>query len=291
MASASEELDRAIQLYQEARYEDALGVLDALSKDGGAPEPERRAVMEYSALCLLALGRSADAERLVENLLAKQPQYRPSSKDLSPRLTTLIVSVRNRQLPSLVRERYRAGRASFDRKAAGEAERHFRAVISLLDHPDVEAGVRDSLSDVRELASGFLAIIENAKAVALVAPLPDVKGPVSTPPPAPAAPPPSFFGSEDRDVVPPAVLRQDIPGWLPAFGPLPSGPRYGVLEVMVGVNGRVERATLTRAAHPRYDQLLLTAARNWKYHPATRDGNPVRYRKVIQVTLVDRSAR
>ena len=39
---------------------------------------------------------------------------------------------------------------------------------------------------------------------------------------------------------------------------------------------------------PLYDPLLLSAAKGWKYRPATRDGQPVRFRKIIQVTLEGR---
>ena len=34
-----------------------------------------------------------------------------------------------------------------------------------------------------------------------------------------------------------------------------------------------------------YDTLLVNAAREWKYRPATMNGTPVRFRKLIQVTL------
>jgi hypothetical protein len=36
---------------------------------------------------------------------------------------------------------------------------------------------------------------------------------------------------------------------------------------------------------PRYDQQLLAAAKEWRYSPATLDGQPVRYRKLIEITV------
>jgi hypothetical protein len=36
---------------------------------------------------------------------------------------------------------------------------------------------------------------------------------------------------------------------------------------------------------PRYDYIALEAARNWKYKPATVLGSPVKYRKIVQVTI------
>jgi hypothetical protein len=34
-----------------------------------------------------------------------------------------------------------------------------------------------------------------------------------------------------------------------------------------------------------YDPLLMTAARDWRYRPATAGGVPVKYRKLIQVVI------
>jgi len=31
--------------------------------------------------------------------------------------------------------------------------------------------------------------------------------------------------------------------------------------------------------------MLLSAATNWRYTPALRDGTPVKYRKLIQITF------
>ena len=39
------------------------------------------------------------------------------------------------------------------------------------------------------------------------------------------------------------------------------------------------------AIHPMYDKLLLNAVRDWKYRPATVNGTPVRFRKVVQISL------
>jgi outer membrane biosynthesis protein TonB len=34
-----------------------------------------------------------------------------------------------------------------------------------------------------------------------------------------------------------------------------------------------------------YDQALLRAARDWKFQPARRQGQPVRYLKVVEIHL------
>ena len=37
--------------------------------------------------------------------------------------------------------------------------------------------------------------------------------------------------------------------------------------------------------HPIFDSQLIQAAKDWRYKPATLDGKPVRYRKLVQVTI------
>jgi TonB family protein len=66
---------------------------------------------------------------------------------------------------------------------------------------------------------------------------------------------------------------------------MPTG--RGVLEVVVTENGDVESANLRQPMTPVYDHLVLSAAKGWKYHPATKNGQPVRYKKLIQVTLMN----
>jgi protein TonB len=58
-----------------------------------------------------------------------------------------------------------------------------------------------------------------------------------------------------------------------------------LLEVIVDEQGRVTNLTLRMGIHPMYDPQLLAAAREWRYKPATVDGTPVKFRKVIQITV------
>jgi len=37
--------------------------------------------------------------------------------------------------------------------------------------------------------------------------------------------------------------------------------------------------------NPRYDLIVLTAAKSWKYQPATLNGTPVKFRKLINISL------
>ena len=49
--------------------------------------------------------------------------------------------------------------------------------------------------------------------------------------------------------------------------------------------GIVESATLRLSVNPQYDAVVLAAAKTWLYRPASLDGSPVKYRKMIQIVL------
>jgi hypothetical protein len=61
--------------------------------------------------------------------------------------------------------------------------------------------------------------------------------------------------------------------------------RQGLLDVVIDERGVVENAMLRQPIDPRYDDLLLAAARTWRYTPAIKDGRPVKFVKRIQVVV------
>ncbi len=62
----------------------------------------------------------------------------------------------------------------------------------------------------------------------------------------------------------------------------------GILDVVIDEQGRVTSASLRVSLHPIYDSQLLAATRDWRYQPATFEGKPVKFRKIIQVTVSKR---
>ena len=92
---------------------------------------------------------------------------------------------------------------------------------------------------------------------------------------------PVFYSQDDKNVMPPVMVRQDFPQYPGRV----TFDRSGVLEVLIDSNGAVESATMLEGVEALYNRLLLTAAKNWMYQPARLDGVPVKYRKRIQVTL------
>ena len=277
-------LEDAISLYQDARYGEALAVLDGL--DGGAAASTAAAaerVTEYRALCLLALDRGDEARAAIEKLFEKRPDYRASSREFPPRFLSVIQQTRTVMLPTLVRAEYRQGKASYDEKAYPEAEVHFRKALLLLDDRELPPAARDSLTDLRDLANGFLALIEKSRAES-APPLPPLAAGLSPD----VIRGNSVYESGDTRVRPPVIVRQQLPEWRSVGAEnefLRRARARGVIEVLIDEKGQVVEARLRSPVHPLYDSRLLAAARHWQYRPATRDGAPVRFRKVIEVQL------
>jgi hypothetical protein len=275
-----ESIAAARDLYASAAYEDALAVLNKLTS-AGRPAEEARAIEQYRAFCLLALGRTAEAEHAIESVVAAEPTYRPTN-DLSPRVRNAFADVRRRVLPSIIQQKYAQARAAFDRKDFAVAATGFAETLETMNDPDVASAIsQPPLSDLRTLALGFKDLAATAAAPP---PPPPVTAPPAAPveeptPPAPKAP--RIYSASDHEVTPPAVVRQDLP-------PYPGQvflPRQGVLEVLIDESGMVETALMRVAVANNYDSLAVAATRNWRYRPAMLNGVPVKYRKQVQVTL------
>ena len=75
-AAGQDTLARAKDLYGLAAYDEALAVLNRLRET--APPAVSSEVAGYQVLCLLALGRTDDAQKAIEALVTADPLYRPS---------------------------------------------------------------------------------------------------------------------------------------------------------------------------------------------------------------------
>jgi hypothetical protein len=283
-AAEGDSIAAARDLYSAAAYEDALGVLDRI-RAGGQASSDVRAIDQYRALCLLALGRTGDAEQAIQALIVADPMFQPPA-DVSPRVRAAFVEVRRRVLPQIVEDRYAGAKAAFDRKDFAAAQGGFKQVLQFLADPDLAgAAAQPPLSDLKTLAAGF----RDLSASALPPPpLPatPTPAPIAAPPPAPVAAakplPPAVYGPDDAAVLPPVVIRQD----LPTFDyQLLVPPPAGALELVIDERGVVESATMRKSIYPRYDAKLVEATRSWVYRPAMLDGVPVKYRKIVNVSV------
>lgn len=274
-------LGAARDLYASARYDEALAVLNDLRPTEAANSvSDRKSIEQYRSLCLLALGRGTEAESAIAAVVTTDPTYLPSEAEASPRVRAAFSDVRKRLLPDIVSTRYAAAKMAFDRKDYSSAEQAFRQVIALLNDPDM--GGR--LGDLRVLSSGFLDL-----AVAASAPPPEpAHKETAAPAPAPVAAAPQVdlnrvYTVDDPGVTPPVPVRQDVPRIPTQFSK--QARDRGVLEVTIDERGRVTGLAIRVPVHPMYDTLLLTAARDWRYQPATLGGKPVKFRKLIQINI------
>ena len=281
VAASKGPLSAAKDLYASARYDEALSMLNGLRIGESV---DRRSVEQYRSLCLLALGRASEAESAIANMVAADPIYRPDESE-SPRVRATFADVRKRLLPEITTARYQTAKAAYDRREWAEAEEQFKTVLALIDDPDT--GGR--LTDLRVLAAGFLELSARAAAPpppASVEPNPAPAPVVAAPPaaPVPAEPVPGkIYSAEDASVVAPVVVKQDIPGIAPSLIGL--SRTRGLLDVVIDEQGRVIAMTMRSQIHPTYDALILTAARDWKYKPATFNGQPVRFRRLIAIAV------
>ena len=214
-------------------------------------------------------------------VVASDPMYLPTETEAAPRVRTAFSEVRQRQLPEIARSRYSTAKATFDRKEYPSAEQQFRDLLRLIDDPDM--GGR--LGDLRILVTGF---VDLAAAAAAPPPAPEPARPEPrrdepAAPSQPAIDPQKIFSNEDEGVVGATVIRQEVPR-VPVQ--LSSQTRdRGILEITIDEQGRVIQARLRLSLHPIYDSQILAAARDWRYTPATLNGRPVKFRKVIQITV------
>jgi TonB family protein len=268
----------ARDLYASARYDEALAVLNDLRPtDAAGPASDRKSIEQYRSLCLLALGRGTEAESAIAAVVTADPSYLPGEAEASPRVRAAFSDVRRRLLPELASARYSEARASFDRKDHALAVQQFRQTIVLLDDPDMGG----KLADLRTLSAGFLDL-----AIAAMAPPAAPRPQVAAPPPAPVVPQPDpgrIYTMGDTDVTAPGIIRQDMPRLTPAVKT--QAKDRGAIEVVIDELGRVAFAAIRASVHPMFDAELLSAARDWRYQPATMSGKPVKYRKMIQINV------
>jgi TonB family protein len=284
---AQETLAHAKDLYLSAAYDEALAVLEQL-KALPAPSTE---VQQYRMFCLLALQRSDEARKAIEDIVTADPFYRPSETQTSPRILLVFQDTRKAMLPGLVQRTYADAKSLFEKKDP-QALSQFELVLKLLDDPDLKNAAQ--LADMRTVVSGFRDL---SKAMASVSAPPAAPRPVeATParsadvgatqtativetPPATSAPDGAF------GFTPPVVVAQPIPRWDPPRSVDRRSAFKGQIEVTIDQNGNVTSATIQQSVHPLYDPKLLAMARTWKYKPALRNGLPTTSTKVVAIQL------
>jgi hypothetical protein len=282
--SADDSLASARELYASAAYEDALAMLGRLNMKE-LPSNDGRVADQYRALCLLALGKTAEASQAIEAVVSADPAYKPTDNEVSPRVRSVFSDVRRRLLPGLVQQKYAQSKTAFDRKDYKTASAGFGQILALFDDPDLAgAAGKPPLSDLRVLSDGFHQLSLQA-----IAPPP---APIAAaPPPAVAAAKPAaqapvvdvskIYSADDTNIVPPVIVRQA----LPPFSGVIQKPLVGTMEIVIDETGKVASAVMRSPVEMNYDRQAVLAAMTWRYRPATINGAPVKFRKFIKVSL------
>jgi TonB family protein len=272
-------LDAVRQLYASADYESALTALERLPPDGTPATVVE--VQRYRALCLIALGRTADAEQVIEQIVRIDPSYQPDEQE-APRIRAAFASVRARILPLVARAHYADAKAAYERRDFEAAASAFERTIAIIDTVESDD---PALVDLRTIARGFGDLSRAAVAAA-------VPAPARAPEPAPAepAPPPTPEAEAKTDSTDtptgPVVIQQTMPPWNPAwFGSQYQSEFRGAVEVTIDEQGVVTAARIVEPVHPAYDPQLLDAATGWRYEPARRGGQPVLSVKRVDIVL------
>lgn len=276
LSAADDHIQEVKRLYDSAAYADALNVLVANRDTVDADQAD-----EYQALCYLALGQTRDAEQTLERLVMRRPTLTFESSDRSPRLVSLYRAVRKRTLPGSLRSAYGSAKASYDAGQFAESSKHFKALQSILAGAQAEVEP-NTFADLTTLTDGFLRLIEQRESLAK--PLEPIAQPHAesvrgvTPPTA------EPYGPADREVTAPIAVNAAMPPWTPPAS-FRTFEAHGILEIVIDRNGDVMARKLLAPLHPFYDSVLLDAAKRWKFTPATKDGQPVTYRKRIEVSI------
>ena len=276
-AAAQDGLTRARDLYESAAYEEALLELGRLKADAGASAAAE--IDRYRALCLMALSRGAEADKVIESIVINDPLYLPAATDAAPRVRAAFSAVRQRVLPGVARQLYIDAKTLFDRKAYPEAVQALERTLKVIDN--VDAANKTDLADLRLLAAGFL---ELGRA-SVTAPAPAAASDGATRP----AAAPAVRSAQPTTVLPPStdlvVLKQDVPA-LP-FALAASGKQEyrGLIEVQIDIAGKVTDVRILQPIHALYDPLLIQAARGWSYEPPRVGGKPTASRKRVEIVL------
>jgi hypothetical protein len=312
VSAAQDDLVRAKELYLTAEYDEALAMLNRLGQT--SPPEERTEVETYRIFCLLALDKRDEARGAIQNVVTADPFFKLPEAEASPRIQTTFRDIRRQAMPSIVSQAYEGAKAAYQANGADATEK-FDAVLRLLDDADA-AGVPNR-SDLRTLASGFRDLSAAAAAARAAAAPPVAAAPVTAANPAPnpttlapeipARPPsasptnapgaprpsPSSVPAASAPtvvsaIVPPVAISQPLPPWQPT-GPLDRTMQFkGSLAVTVDKTGSVKAVSVLQSVHPRYDDVLVKAAFGWKYTPATKNGEPIDYVRVVDVRLSPR---
>ena len=227
---------------------------------------------------------AAGSGETIERLVKRRPLLKVDEKD-SPKLVLMYREAQSRLLPGAAKTLYATAKEHFERGEIAASAEEFRQVLAVIS--EVGAAGAPALADLKMLAEGFSNLADRqlaarTAAAAKPAAVEGVQG--GRPAASPDTRSTRIFDATDADVAPPVAIAQTMPGWAPRVDA--EKKKYsGTMEVIVDENGTVISAAITEPVYPSYDQQLLQAAKSWRYRPARRAGQPVKYRRAVSIVL------
>jgi sRNA-binding protein len=91
--------------------------------------------------------------------------------------------------------------------------------------------------------------------------------------------PSPLYSSANAEVTPPVWSRRQLPR-----EPAPDSDT-GYFDIVIDTNGDVESIRLISATQRYEERMLMAAAKAWKFRPARLNGQPVKYRMRVPITL------
>jgi hypothetical protein len=210
---------------------------------------------ERRAAALVAQGQTAEAAMVFDSLLLANPLYEPKPSEVTPEALATFRTSQRLLLPNIAQRDYDRGRAAL---AAGEADRALalgKEAIAILDRRVAEPNptLRDQVQSLLEEAAIASAAVDEI-----------------------------VYSPSDKGVVPPRELSRQFP----ASSPIGVPPhRVGTLEMIIDRQGGVEFVKLHTPLNRYHERMIVSAAKAWRYRPATRGGKPVKFRLTVKINL------
>jgi len=158
------------------------------------------------------------------------------------------------QIPPRAEQEFVRARTLFDRKQFADAAAGFQRVIDILSNGELSPSSSTLRSTASELAALSLAAVSN----------PDQR----------------IYSRIDAGVTEPVPMREFLPREA-AAGAAPGN--LSVLELVIDTRGFVESVRLQDPQNRYRDRWWLNAAKTWRFQPALKDGQPVRFLKRITI--------
>jgi len=205
----------------------------------------------------LKLARRGDVVVLAPDLTATFGRTNgPWTREVFPSPSVDIESLPTPAVGGNAEDEFRRARALFDQRNYVAAEDRFRRVILMLDQVEPNA----ARSELRWIANQFAAVCRAALA---------------------RSPEARVYDASDDGIVEPVPLRNYFPEQ-PA--PATTGTQMGVLELVIDARGAVETVRLVSPGNRYRERWWVSAAKAWRFHPALKDGHPVKFRAQIVIT-------